>query len=321
MNGRGTAVRKLDILGIFASYGAYITFGALLLLNVFITRNFVSMNVAWNIVRQSATILLIAEGMTIVISGGGINLAVGSTMALTSCITAAMLFGPDGSIPGAIIISAVASACIGLVIGTIIAVFEIQPMICTIAFSYIIRGGAMLFKNGGLIPVGNYKFLDFGYYRIGGKVPGQAAVILVTLAIVYIIMRKMKFGRYVEAIGNNRSASNYAGLNTRGIIITSYIICCFLAGMAGVLDAARTGGSDAMTVGSTVEMDCVASAVIGGTMLTGGKANILGTMIGVFIMQTITIMINMNNITYEYSLLIKAGILLLGAVSQQLKRK
>lgn len=309
------------MLGILASYGAYITFAILLLVNVLVTKNFVSMNVVWNIIRQSATVLFIAEGMTIVISGGGINLSVGSTMALTSCITAAVLTDSNATIPLAIALSILASAAIGLTIGMIISVFDIQPMICTIAFSYIIRGAAMLFKNGGLISVNNYDFLDFGYYRIGGAIPVQALIILVTLVIVYIAIRKMKFGRYIEAIGNNRSASHYAGLNTKGIIMLSYVICSVLAGLAGVLDAARTGGSDAMTVGSTVEMDCVASAVIGGTLLTGGKANILGTMIGVFIMQTITIMINMNNITYEYSLIIKAGILLIGAALQQIKRK
>ena len=316
-----TKARRFDLLGIFAQYGAYITFSILLLINVIITPNFVSINVVWNIIRQSATVLLIAEGMTIVISGGGINLAVGSTMALTCCITAQILSGPGTSIPLAIILSIAVSCLIGLILGVIISVFDIQPMIATIAFSYIIRGAAMLTKNGGLISVSNYKFLDFGYYRIAKTVPVQAAIIVLTLLIVYIIMRKMKFGRYVEAIGDNRSAARYAGLNTRGVIILSYVICSLLAGLAGVLEAARAGGSDAMTVGNTIEMDCVASAVIGGTLLTGGKANIIGTMVGVFIMQTITIMINMNNVTYEYSLLIKAAILLIGAASQQLKKR
>lgn len=316
-----TTVMGINLPGVFARYGAYITFGILLLINVIITPNFVSINVVWNIVRQSATVLLIAEGMTIVISGGGINLSVGSTMALTCCITAAILSGSDTSVTLAVVLSIVASCAIGLIQGVIISVFDIQPMIVTIAFSYIIRGAAMLFKNGGLLSVSNYEFLDFGYYRVFRTIPVQAFIILLTLLIVFIIMRKMKFGRYVEAIGDNRSAARYAGLNTRGVIMLSYVVCSLLAGLAGVLEAARAGGSDAMTVGNTIEMDCVASAVIGGTLLTGGKANILGTMIGVFIMQTITIMINMNNITYEYSLLIKAAILLLGAASQQLNKQ
>ena len=312
---------RLGVAGVFAQYGAYITFGALIAFNALFTRNFLSVNVVWNILRQSATILLLAEGMTIVISGGGINLSIGSIMSLACCIAAAVLEAPDGSIPLALALAVAASLAIGLVLGAIISVFQIQPMIVTIAFSYIIRGLAMLFKNGGMISVGNYDFLDFGYYRVGGVVPVQAFIILVTLVIVYLLMRKMTFGRYVEAIGNNASAAVHAGVNHRRVIILSYVICALLAGLAGVLEASRSAASDAATVGSTVEMDCVASAVIGGTLLSGGKANILGTMVGVFIMQTITIMVNMNNIPYEVSLIIKAIILLLAAASQQLRRK
>lgn len=311
---------RIGIADVFARYGAYITFALLLVINAIFTRNFLSINVVWNIIRQSATVLLLAEGMTIVISGGGINLSIGATMSLTCCITALILEPSDGSVLAAVGLSVMASLAIGFIIGAIIAVFKIQPMIVTIAFSYIVRGTAMLFKNGGMISVGNYDFLDFGYMRIGG-IPVQTFIILITLLLVYLLMRKMPFGRYVEAIGNNESAATYAGVNTKGVIILSYMLCSLLAGCAGVLEAARSAASDAATLGSTVEMDCVASAVIGGTLLTGGKANIIGTMIGVFIMQTITIMINMNNITYEYSLIVKAAILLIAATSQQLRRK
>lgn len=312
---------RLGLADIFARYGAYITFGLLLLFNALFTRNFLSINVVWNILRQSATVLLLAEGMTIVIAGGGINLSIGATMSLACCITAAILERSSGSILLAVVLSVAVSMIIGCLIGSIISVFKIQAMIVTIAFSYIVRGAAMLFKRGGMISVGNYDFLDFGYYQVGGIVPIQVFIILITLILIYLLMRKMSFGRYVEAIGNNASAAVYAGVNTKGVLILAYCICSALAGCAGVLEAARSAASDAATVGSTVEMDCVASAVIGGTLLTGGKANILGTMVGVFIMQTITIMINMNNVTYEYSLIIKAIILLLAAASQQLRRK
>ena len=312
--------RRFGAIDIFSKYGAYITFALLLALNSIFTKNFYSINVIWNIIIQSATTLLIAEGMTIVISGGGINLAVGAIMALASVITASMVEYANSVWLG-IALSILTSAGIGLIIGLIIAVFEVQPMIVTIAFATIVRGVAMLFRNGGLIQINNLGFTNFAVFRFWKKIPIQVLLILITLLLVYFLMRKLSFGRYIEAIGNNRSAAHYAGVNTLLFTVLSYVICSTLAGLSGILEASRIAASNAMDVGVMIEMDAVASTVIGGTLLTGGKANIVGTMIGVFIMQTITIMINMNNITYEYSLIIKAMILLGAATVQQLRKK
>lgn len=312
--------RRFSAVEIFSQYGAYITFALLLGFNSIFTKNFYSINVIWNIIIQSATTLLIAEGMTIVISGGGINLAVGAIMALASVITASMVEFAGAAWLG-IALSVLVSVAIGLIIGLIVAVFEVQPMIVTIGFATIVRGIAMLFPNGGLIQINDLSFTNFAVFRFAKKIPIQVLLILITLFVVYFLMRKLSFGRYIEAIGNNRSAAHYAGVNTLLYTVLSYVICSALAGLSGILEASRIAASNAMDVGVMIEMDAVASAVIGGTLLTGGKANIIGTMIGVFIMQTITIMINMNNITYEYSLVIKALILLGAAAVQQLKKK
>jgi ribose/xylose/arabinose/galactoside ABC-type transport system permease subunit len=172
----------------------------------------------------------------------------------------------------------------------------------------------------GIIPVSNRTFTGFAVYRFGGVVPIQIAIVAVTVFIVWVLLRKMSFGRYVEAIGDNRSASLFSGVRITSITIMMYMFSTFLAAMAGVLETSRIAASDAQTIGMTMEMDAVASTVIGGTPLSGGRPRVVGTMIGVFIMQLITITVNMNNIPYEYSLIIKAIIIVVAIFIQKSDR-
>lgn len=323
MNIRSGRVRihtQLSWSDYVVKYGVYAAFFLLLLVNAIITPNFVSINIVWNIAIQSATILLISLGMTICISGGGINLAVGSIMALSSVMVAWTL-QMTGSIFLSVLATIIVASFTGFLIGVIIAVFKIQAMIVTLAFMTMLRGIAMLFPNTGRINILNEGFLQIAIYRIGGVVPIQIVMIIISIIVITILLRKMSFGRYVEAIGDNASAARYAGVNTTQITILMYVFCSILAGLAGVLESARIAASNALDVGKMVEMDAVASTVIGGTPLIGGKANILGTMVGVFIMQLITIMVNMNNVPYEYSLIIKAAIILLAVYIQKFSKR
>ncbi|GHT86304.1 monosaccharide-transporting ATPase [Bacteroidia bacterium] len=317
MRKSGIAVNKQLLLGdIAVKYGVYFALLVLILMNLFLTPNFMNINVLWNVMIQSATILLISLGMTIVISGGGIDLSVGSTMSLCSVIMAYSLERTN-SIFLSFVFSLLVSVLCGLLVGGVIAVFKIQAMIVTLAFMTLFRGVAMLFPSAGIIRITNMDFLDFSLVRLGGIFPMQVIIILGTVVIVSVLMRRMSFGRYVEAIGDNESGARYAGVKIVSITILMYIFCAILAGMSGILETSRIAASNGMNVGKMVEMDAVASTVIGGTPLTGGRANIVGTMMGVFIMQIITIMVNMNNIPYEYSMIIKAIIILISVYIQK----
>ena len=126
----------------------------------------------------------------------------------------------------------------------------------------------------------------------------------------------MRFGAYVEAMGDNRKAARLAGVKVSGMLILIYILSGFLAGVAGLVEAMRMSAADPINFGLQIEVDAIAATAIGGTNMAGGKANLAGTVAGVFVMQIITVMVNMNNIPYSYSLVIKTIVVILAVCVQ-----
>ncbi len=138
-------------------------------------------------------------------------------------------------------------------------------------------------------------------------------------------MEKVRFGTYVQAFGDNSVAAHISGISPLKLMIGIYAICGITAGMAGTVEVMRLGVCDPSKIGLDIELDAIAATVIGGTPISGGKVKVVGTMLGVLIMRIITIMVNMNNIQFEYSLILKAGVVVLAIflqkVSNQLKNR
>ena len=141
----------------------------------------------------------------------------------------------------------------------------------------------------------------------------------VAVAVAVFVMRATAFGRYVLAVGGNEAASRLAGVKVHRAKITVYALSGLLAGMAGVVETARQGASDAPNIGLNIELDAIAATVVGGTPLTGGRATVLGTLIGALIMQIITVSFNMNDIKYSWSLVVKAAIIIFAVYIQRPK--
>ena len=298
------------------TYGALAALVLLLVLNSLFTPNFLDMNNFRNVLLQVSTTVLVAVGMTFVIATGGIDLSVGAVMAIASAIAATAL-GSFGLVPAILLALGVATAA-GAFNGALISGFRIQPIIVTLALLIAGRGVAQVINGGQIVLVGDETFKSLGQGRILG-VPVQVFVMLLVAAAAIFLMRASTFGRYVVATGGNEAAARLAGVKVHRTKITVYALSGLLAGVAGLLETARQGASDAPNIGLNIELDAIAATVVGGTPLTGGRATVVGTIIGALIMQTITTSFNMNGIPFSWSLVIKAAIILVAVYIQRPK--
>lgn len=302
---------RISALG--PSYGAVVALILLVVFNAIFTANFATAGNLWNILLQVSTTVLVAVGMTIVIATGGIDLSVGSVMAIASALAATML---DRGLGVAALAALGATFALGVLNGALISGFRIQPIIVTLALLITGRGVAQVISGGQLVPFSNPTFEYLGKGHVG-PVPFQVVVMAVVVASAIFVTRATSFGRYVMAVGGNEAAARLAGVKVNRTKIAVYAISGLLAGLAGLIETARLGASDAAKVGLNIELDAIAATVVGGTPLTGGRATIAGTLIGALIMQVITTSFNMMLIPFSWSLVLKAVIILIAVYIQR----
>ena len=231
-----------------------------------------------NLIRQAAPILIVAVAMTFVITTGGIDLSVGSTVALINALAAILL---QMALPWPLVVVGllIIGAAIGVIQGWFIAYQGIQAFIVTLAGLSILRGIALLTTQGFSIPIST----DLGFVEIGRAwilgVPAPAWIALVAAAAGFLVIAHTRYGRYVTAIGANQEAARRAGIATRRVILWVYVLTGVASAVAGIIIAARLGsGSSNAAVG--FELDVIAAVVLGGTSLMGGRGSMLGTILG-----------------------------------------
>lgn len=290
------------------TYGAAAALVLLILVNAVFTPNFADVDNFRNILVQVTPTMLVAIGMTFVIATGGIDLSVGSLMAIASAVAAVSL--DYGTFP-AILAALVVSTVLGAFNGWLIAKFRIQPIVVTLALLIAGRGIAQVISNGGqLIPFSNETFEFFGKGSVYA-VPMPIVLMLLIVGFAIFVLRATIFGRHVVVVGGNENAARLSGVSVDRTKMIVYALSGSLAGVAGLIYTARLGASDASHVGLNIELDAIAATVIGGTALSGGRATVIGTVIGAFIMQVISTSFNMRGYAFSYSLVIKAAIIIL----------
>ena len=298
------------------TYGALAALVLLLVVNIAFTPGFAAIDNFRNLLVQVTPTMLVAIGMTFVISTGGIDLSVGSVMAIASAVAAVSLDYGAGT---AIALGLIVGAAVGAFSGALISGFKIQPIIITLAVLIAGRGVAQVISNGGqLIPFSDASFEFLGKGDLFG-IPFQIILLIAVILLTIFFFRSTIFGRYVIAVGGNEKAARLSGISVNWTKISVYAVSGLLAGLAGLIYTARLGASDASKVGDGIELDAIAATVVGGTPLTGGRVTIIGTVIGALIMQIITTSFNMNGIKFSYSLVIKAAIILLAVYIQRPK--
>jgi inositol transport system permease protein len=292
-------------------YGLLIVFGIICLIISLITPQFLTVSNWTIIVTQVSINALLAFGVTFVIITGGIDLSLGSIVAVTG-VTSAMLAHPDSYpvlIP--ILMGLLAGLLMGAFNGFIITKSKIAPFIVTLGTMTIGRGLALILSDGR--PVSNLS--DSFNYLGSGTVLGIPVLILIFIfvfAICSIILSKTILGRYIYAIGGNEQAARASGINIDRVKLSVYSISGLLAGLAGILLASRitTGQPNA---GAGFELDAIAAVVIGGTSTTGGRGSMAGTLIGVLLIGVINNGLDLLNVTSYYQQVVM-GIIIIGAV-------
>jgi galactofuranose transport system permease protein len=293
--------------------GVYAAIVVLLVYNLVFTENFATVANLNTQLVQVAPILIVALGMALVIGTEGVDLSVGSVMAIAAAILP--LYLGYGLLP-AIGLALVAGALCGLVNGTLVAVVGIQPIVATLALLVGGRGLALVFADGQLKDIRNPALLDLGAGKALG-VPYVVLIAAVLTVLVFLLVRYTTFGRQLVAVGGNRSASGLAGLPVRRVLMTTYVISGVLAAIAGVVATARLTASDPSSVGNLYELAAITAVVVGGTPLSGGKVRVLGTVAGALLMQLITATLIKHNLPDSTAQIVQAVIIVVAVYLQR----
>jgi ribose transport system permease protein len=276
-----------------------------------------------DILRQAAEIGVMALGMTLVILSAGIDLSVGSTLALAATIVAMMLTRPAGigqqaQMALAVLAAVAACAAVGAINGALIVSLRIQPFIVTLATMIGIRGLARRLTDNTNIDLGFGQDVASMFARTGSD-KTLVVVIFAALAVISaVVLTRTTFGRRVKAIGDNERAALYAGLPIHRTRILVYTLCGLFAGLAGVLHAAQNHQGNP-NAGISYELDAIAAVVIGGTSLSGGSGSIGGTVVGTLITGILTNILRLNNVDSNTELMLKAVIIIAAVWIQQIR--
>lgn len=284
------------------------------------TDSFLSIRNFLNILDQVTVLGIMAVGMTFVILIGGIDLSVGSVLALSMMVLGYM--NVEAGMPMAVAITAalLASAVSGAIAGLMITVFRVPPFIATLAMMSIARGLANMITNGSQI-IGFPAWFNLGaIIRYGGVLTMTVAVMLAVFLIAVLYLRYREGGRVLYAIGGNPEVARLAGINVQRTTVLVYTVCSALAGLAGVLLAARL---DAVQPSSGVayELDAIAAVVIGGTSLSGGTGGVVGTIVGVLIIGVLRNGLNLLSVSPFLQAVIIGLVIVLAVAAETFKHR
>ncbi|MGL4995790.1 MAG: ABC transporter permease [Deefgea sp.] len=266
-----------------------------------------------NVFRQVSINALIAFGMTLVILLGGIDLSVGSILALSSVLTALMLsHGIDPIV--ATSVGVLAGAGMGMLNGLVISKGKVAPFIATLGMMTILRGLALVFSDGR--PISGldsdfFSMLGGGY--VAGIIPVPVIIMLVMFGIFWFVLKNTVFGRHVYAVGGNEEASRLSGINTDSIKIWVYTLSGAMAATAGMILTSRLNSAQP-TAGTGYELDAIAAVVLGGTSLTGGRGWIFGTLVGALLIGILNNGLNLLGVSSFYQQVIKGVVILLAVL-------
>jgi galactofuranose transport system permease protein len=267
-----------------------------------------------NVVRQNSMLGLVALGMTFVILTGGIDLSVGSLVAIGG-VVAANLAGRGNLI--AVLSAVLLTAALGFINGMFIARVRIQPFIVTLAMMIAARGIALAATGEQSVRVDR---LSEGFTVLGrgflGPVPIPVVILVMAFAIGWVVLGHTRFGRHVYAVGDNQEAARLMGLNINSVTVSVYTLSGTLAGFAGVILASRLGAGQPVA-GTGWELDAIASVVVGGTLLTGGQGGAGATLIGVLLLGVIFNVFNLEGTISSWWQWVLRGVFLLAVVIVQ----
>ena len=309
--------QKKDIGKLLRQFGLLFVIIAIVIIMSIVSPVFMTNRNIINIIRQVSINGIIAVGMTFVILTGGIDLSVGSVVAITSVICGSLLeMGVNWFV--ACLAGVAVSVLFGMFNGYMIAYVNFQPFIATLASMTIGRGLALAYSNGKPYPIKDASFIAIGQgYFLGIPIP--IILLVLVVAVGLIILKMTTFGRYVFAIGGNKNAAKLSGIRTRRVELMVYVISALCASVVGLILSARIS-SGQPTAGEGYELDAIAATAIGGTSMNGGMGSLTGTILGFLLLGLLTNSMNLLNINSFYQQIAK-GLLIILAVFLDMKSK
>ncbi|HZH10355.1 MAG TPA: ABC transporter permease [Microvirga sp.] len=314
---------KFDIRAFLTRYGAWIALALLVIVNLAITPNFATWQTLNVNLTQVCAIVIVGVGMTLVIATGGIDLSVGALMAIAGALAPLIFMGKLFPLPHPVVGIALAfvapvlvAGALGWFNGWLITKLRIQPIIATLVLFIAGRGIAQVFTNGNLQVFNLPGFQFIGLGRVIG-IPFQAILMVVVVAVAAWMLRRTVFGRQILAVGGNEKAARLSGIPVASVKQRVYCISGLLSGVAGLIVIARNSAADANLVGLGMELDAIAAVAVGGTLLTGGRATVVGTLVGALIIQLVRYTLLANGVPDAAALVAKAVIIVMAVWLQR----
>jgi ribose transport system permease protein len=310
--------RSFDFAYWWDRVGILVVLIALVALMIVIAPNFASVNNLLNIARSISINAILAAGMTFVILAAGIDLSVGSILAVSG--VASVMTGMAGfPAPVAILVGVLTGAVCGLINGVLSAYLSLAAFIVTLGTMTFLRGLAYTMTDGQPIVSNTLNFRDIGNGYIAG-IPIPVVIMVIVYIVAWFVLERTRYGRHVYAVGGNAEAARLAGINVKRIITSVYIIAGACAGLAGVIFSARVVSAQP-TAGTGYELDAIAAVVLGGTSLIGGRGRIYGTLIGSIILGVLSTGLILMNVQFFTQLLIKGLVIILAVAIDSLKQR
>ncbi len=309
---------KANVKANISKYKSLIGLVLLCIVITIVTPNFLSVSNITNVFTQVSVNAIIAIGMTFVILTGGIDLSVGSTLAISGAVGASIVKS-TGKVFLAIIVAAVIGIAVGLINGLLVSKGKLQAFIVTLATMTIFRGATLVFTDGTPISKLPEAFVKIGNGKLGFMPIPVIITIIIAIIAVYALSQT-RFGRYLYALGGNEDASRLSGINTDKIKTLVYVVSGFASAIAGVIITSRIG-SASPNAGTGFELDAIAAVVIGGTSLAGGEGTITGTLIGALIIGVLNNGLNLMNVSPFYQSIVKGLVILIAVLLDKKSRK
>ncbi len=298
--------------------GILIVLLALVVLMAAIAPNFARVDNLLNIARAISVNAILAAGLTFVILTAGIDLSVGSIIAVSGVVSviAAMSGWPAPIAVGA---GMAAGAVCGLINGALTAYLALAPFIVTLGTMTFLRGLAYTITAGQPIVSSdlNFKSVGLGYFA---GIPVPVIIMLAVYLIAWFVLERTRYGRHIYAVGGNAEAAKLAGVRVKHVVTSVYVIAGGCAGLAGVIFAARVISAQP-TAGTGYELDAIAAVVLGGTSLAGGRGRIAGTLVGSIILGVLSTGLILLNVQFFTQLLIKGVVIILAVAIDSLKQR
>jgi galactofuranose transport system permease protein len=293
----------------------------LLLFNFIMTPSFLSISMkdghlfgnTIDILNRAAPLILISLGMTLVIATQGIDISVGSIIAISAALSATVIVD-GGSVPLAIAVGIVSGLICGMWNGFLVSYIGVQPMVGTLILYIVGRGIAQLITGGQILTFTNKAFIFIGTGYV--LLPVAIFIALIVAIVMYALVRRTALGLFIESIGVNSNSCKFAGIQSKKVVFSLYVICGILAGIAGIILCSNIKSADANNVGLWLELDAILATVIGGTSMAGGRFYLSGTVVGALFIQTLTTTIYSLGVAPEITLVVKAIVVIVVCIIQ-----